>query len=240
MANAKVAPATTRSFVFACCRRLFNQRNFRKPRTELQCRQSQLEPCKESDAVAYQQATTIMNVDYCKQIDDFLNHDIAPNSKTDWEDHIAKCPECKETVAEYRELQTQLKKAWSLVSLKNADFSPLKKSKQPKNPRNQLRKNNDVALAHWIWVVVPILIVAIYLGIVFSYLPQQPDMVEQDPIDAPTVDKGSKSLAVQVVSRDKEDRDFVEKVASTNEFTLVKYHQGIDLKPVSKMEMSVQ
>ena len=181
-----------------------------------------------------------MNVDYCQQIDDYLNNDVEPSLITAWEEHITKCPDCKETVTEYRELQTQLKKAWSLVSPNNADNNRLTETTSSQTSRKELRKNNDVALAHWIWVVVPILIVAIYLGIVFSYHPKQPGLAERDPVDTPPVAKNSNSFAVQVESRDKENRDFVETIASTNEFTLVKYHQGIDLKSVSKMEMSIQ
>lgn len=180
-----------------------------------------------------------MNLDYCQHIDDFLNNDIEPCTVTDWEDHIATCRSCNETVNEYRELQNHLKKAWSMVRPANTDISPLTKATSSQKLRKKLRKNNDVVLAHWSWVVVPVLIVSIFLGIVFSYLPQQPGVAERDPIDVPVVVKNPNSFAAEVKSRDKENRDFVETIASTNEFTLVKYHQGIDLKSVSKMEMSV-
>ena len=175
-----------------------------------------------------------MNTNFCDQIDDFLDGDIEPQLAKQWRNHIASCQQCKELVQQYSVLKHQIQQAWLSVEPSNENFNDSARENKSSAKVDLLKQKSRlpkkrIKHTHWVWAIVPIIVVALSLGVFFYFIVETPEITERDTDDRNTNQNTLEKTLVVVESKDIEDRDFVETIESNDEYTLVRYHQGVEL-----------
>ena len=175
-----------------------------------------------------------MNTNFCDQIDDYLDGDIEPQFENQWRDHIASCQHCKQLVQQYFVLKHQIQQAWLNVEQGVEKETNAARDNQSSVNVDLLKQksrlqNKQTKSTHWIWAIVPIIVVALSLGLFSYFVVDTLEITERDTEDRTPIQNTFEKALVVVESKDIEDRDFVETIESNDEYTLVRYHQGVEL-----------